>query len=224
MMVLLTLRRWFKIFRSAYASWTATLGTALATVALCNMIFRAMDVSLIEVLRWTLTAYQKTFHPPIDYVTSIVGLRLPAAVKDALVAYLAMGGVLYRTLSYKQPSPLKDYFPQTFESRIRNLRMGAAQILAAVIWPRLLKNIFRNPSLLITSAQGYHGRLPPVRSDLPPVKRKQVLEEMLARIGGGAEVICNERELFLLYLFSLLAATACLVVLNAAIDLLGGAG
>lgn len=221
--MLASLRKWLEIFRSAYSNWTTTIGTILATIALCNLLFRAMDVPLIESLAWILSAYRKTFHPPIDYLLSIFSIRLPTAGKDALVLYLAVSGILYRTLSYDRPSPLKDRFPVTWRTRVWDLRMLATTILVAVLWPYFLKGLLRYPCLLITSRQGYHGRMPPPRRDLSPVRRKEVMDESLAYIGEDAAVICNERELLASYAIGLLAAVISLVGLNAAIDRLGAA-
>src|SRR5262249_17415697 len=122
-MVLASPRTWLKILRSAYSSWSATIGSIIATIALCNLIFSLIDVPLTEWISWILAAYQKTFHPPIDYLLSVFSLRLPAAGKDALVLYLAVGGILYRTLSYERASPLKDHIPVTWRTRLRDLRM-----------------------------------------------------------------------------------------------------
>lgn len=196
------------------------LGTILATVALCNLTFRVMDVSVFEALAWTLAAYQKTFHPPIDYLLSFFSLRIPAAAKDVLVLYIAMGGVLYRTLSYEEPSPLKAKFPVTWRM---SLRMWAGKIFAAVFWPYFLRSFLRHPSFLIRSSLGYHGRMPPPRSDLPLAKRKEVMEEMLSHVGKDATVICNERQLLGVYAVALFVAVIGLVILNAAIDRLSGA-
>lgn len=57
------LRSRLEILRSAYANWSAILGTIIATVALCNLIFRVMHASLAEAFEWVLSAYQKTFIP-----------------------------------------------------------------------------------------------------------------------------------------------------------------
>ena len=168
------------------------LGTILATVALCNLTFRAMDVSVFEALAWILAAYQKTFHPPIDYFLSFFSLRIPAAAKDVLVLYIAMGGVLYRTFSYEEPSPLKAEFPIAWRM---SLRMWASKILVALFWPYFLTGLLRHPSLLVRSSLGYHGRMPPARSDLPPAKRKEVMDTILSYLGKDATVICNERQL-----------------------------
>lgn len=172
-----------------------------------------MDVTIFEALSWILSAYRKTFHPPIEYLLSIFSVRLPMAGKDAIVLYLAMIGILYRMLSYKGPSPIKGRFP-----RILALRMRVSKILIAIFWPYFLKGLLRYPCLLITSRQGYHGRLPPPRPDLPPAQRKKVVETALAQMGEGAAVLCNERELLASYAIGLVTAVISLVVLNAAID------
>lgn len=136
--MLAQLRRWFEILRSAYTSWSAILGTIIATVTLCNVVLRTMHASVAEIFEWGLAEYQRTFHPPIDYVLSFFSIHLPPAGKDLLVAYLAAGGVLYRTLSYDSASPLKKHFPKTWRTRIRSLRMWASTVLAAVLWPCFL--------------------------------------------------------------------------------------
>jgi hypothetical protein len=92
-------RTWIKIFGAAYSSWASSIGTILATVALCNLAFRILNVSMFEALAWILLAYRKTFYPPIDYLLSFISLRLPSIAKDVIVIYLAIGGVLYRTVS-----------------------------------------------------------------------------------------------------------------------------
>ena len=215
-------RNQLKIFRLAFTSWAATIGTIIATVALCNMFFRVMGLPVAEILRLVLSAYQKTFHPPIDYIFSVFSIRVPAVAKDLVVLYLATGGVLYRTLSYEQSSPLKkamrDAFLATMKSRMRDLRMKAGTILVAVFWPYFLKGLLRHPSFLIVSAKGYHGRMPPVRRDFSPAQQKEALDKMFSLIGPGATVLCNERQLFVSYLVGLLAAACGLVILNDAID------
>lgn len=128
-----SLRRWLAIFGTAYSSWAAAIGSIIATIALCNLVFRLMDASIIDSLQWLLSAYRKTFHPPIDYVTSIVSLKLPAAAKDALVLYAAVGGILYRTLSYAGPAPLK--LPEYMWSRRREFEIWLRRVWAAFRWP-----------------------------------------------------------------------------------------
>jgi len=212
------LRNRLEILRSAYSSWSAVLGTIIATIALCNLVFRVMHASLVEALKSVLFAYQKTFHPPIDYVLSLFSIHLPAAGKDLLVLYLAVGGILYRTLSYERPSPIKKAFPATWRSRIRDLHARALKIFAAIIWPFSIRGLLRHPCLLIESQKGYHGRLPPPRSDLSPAERKKVIETLLSQINGNPRVICNERQLLASYAIALFIAVVSLVVLNAAID------
>ena len=209
------LRNWLEILRSAYSSWAATIGTIIATVALCNIAFRAMDASLAEVFKWILAAYQKTFHPPIAYLLSLFSISLPSPAKDLLVLYLAMGGVLYRTLAYDRPSPMKDRFPKSWQG---SLRIQVSRIFAALLWPYFLRGVIRHPCFLVISRHGYHGRLPPPRRDLPSAERKKVIETLLGQIGNNARVICNERQLLALYTAGLIAAVGCLVALNAAID------
>ena len=221
--MLSSFRKWCEILRSAYSSWAAVLGTILATVALCNLTLRALDVSVFDALGWILTAYQKTFHPPIDYLLSFFSLRIPAAAKDVLILYLATGGVLYRTLSYEGSSPLKAQFPATWRTRFWHLRVRAGNILAAVFWPYFLRGVIRHPSFLIRSSLGYHGRMPPPRGDLPPAERKKVLDEMPSYLGKDAMIICNERQLLAVYAIALFAAVVSLVILNAAVDCLSGA-
>lgn len=204
-----------EILRSAYSSWAATIGTIIATVALCNMAFSAMDASLIEVFKWILATYQKTFHPPIDYLLSFFSISLPAPAKDALVLYLAMGGIVYRTFAYDRPSAMRNRFPKHWQTR---LRIQVSQILAALLWPYVVRGLIRRPSLLVVSQHGYQGRLPPPRRDLSPAERKKVIETVLAQMGRDAKVICNERQLLAFYAAGLVAAVGCLIVLNAAID------
>lgn len=174
-----------------------------------------MHASLAEALKWLLAAYQKTFHPPIDYVLSFFSIHLPTFGKDVLVFYLAAGGVLFRTLSYEAASPLSNNVTKT---PIWELRRQGAATLAAIIWPYSLRRLFRHPCLLVVSRKGYHGRLPPPRSDLSPAERKQVIERLLKLTGHDARVLCDERQLLVTYAIGLLIAVLCLVVLNAAID------
>lgn len=178
-----------------------------------------MDVSVFEALAWVLAAYRKTFHPPIDYLLSFFSLRVPAAAKDVLVLYIAMSGVLYRMLSYEEPSPLKAQFPVMWRM---SLRMWASKILLALFWPYFLRGLLRHPSFLVRSSLGYHGRMPPPRSDLSPARRKEVMEEMLSYLGKDATVICNERQLLGVYAMALFAAVLGLVILNTAVDRLSG--
>jgi hypothetical protein len=213
-----SVRNWLGIVRSAYSSWSAVLGTIIATIALCNFVFTVMHASLIEAVKLVLAAYQKTFHPPIEYVLSHLSIHLPAAGKDLLVLYLAVGGILYRTLSYERPSGLRKAFPTTWQSRIRDLRRWVTTIIAAAIWPFSIGSLLRYPCLLIESRKGYHGRLPPPRSDLSPAKRKDVIETLLSQIGEDARVVCNERQLLASYAIGLFIAVVGLVALNAAID------
>jgi hypothetical protein len=168
------------------------------------MVFRLMHASLIEAFKQILAAYQKTFHPPIDYVLSLFSIHLSAPGKDLLVLYLAVGGILYRTLSYERPSPLKKAFPTTWQSRIRDLRRWVTTIVAAMIWPYFLRSLLRYPCLLVESPKGYHGRLPPPRRDLSPAERKDVIEFFLSQLGDDARVICNERQLLASYAIGLL--------------------
>ena len=100
--------------------------------------------------------------------------------------------------------------------------MWMGKFFAAVFWPYFLIGVIRYPCFLIRSSSGYHGRMPPPRKDLSPVKRKQVMEEMLSFVGKGATVICNERQLLGIYAIALFAAVLGLVILNAAIDRLNG--
>lgn len=210
-----SVRNCLGIIRSAYSGWSAVLGTIIATIALSNIVFRVMHASLAEAFKWLLAAYQKTFHLPIDYMLSFFSIHLPAAGKDLLVLYLAVGGVLFRTLSYEGTSPLSHNFPKT---RIWKLRTQGATILATITWPYWLRGLFRHPCLLVVSRKGYHGRLPPPRSDLSPAERKQVIETFLSLTGGDARVVCDERQLLASYAIGLFVAVLCLVVLNAAID------
>ena len=213
-----SLRTRLEILRSAYSSWSAVLGTIIATIALCNLLFRVMHVSLVETLKLVLSAYQRTFHPPIDYVLSFFSIHLTGAGKDLFVLYLAVGGILYRTLSYERTSPLKKAFPTTWQTRIRDLRRRAIAIVAAIVWPFFIRGPLRHPCLLIESQKGYHGRLPPRRGDLSPAQRKEVVETLLSQMTGDPRVICNERQLLASYAAGLFIAVVSLVALNAAID------
>lgn len=191
------LRKRFEIVAAAYSSWAALLGTILATVALCNFVFRILNVSVFEALAVVLAAYEKTFHPPIDYLFSLVSLRLPAIAKDGLVFYGAIGGVLYRTLSYKESSALHAEMQRKTPAGERwrmGLRMWIGQVRAAIAWPLYLQSILRYPSLLIRSSLGYHGRLPPPRRDLSPDRRKEVVEEMLSFSGPEGKVIIDGKS------------------------------
>lgn len=216
-------RKWGGIVSSAYSSWAVVLGTILATVALCNLTLSMMDVSVFNVLSWILTAYRKTFHPPIDYLLSFLSMRIPSAAKDVLLLYIAMGGILYRTLAHEEPSPLKAQFPLTWRMRFWDLRARAGNVFAAVFWPYFLRGVIRHPSFLIRTSLGYHGRMPPPRSDRPPAERKEVMKKMLSSLGKDATVICNERQLVGVYAIGLFVAVVSLVILNAAVDRLSGA-
>ena len=213
-----SLRDRLRIVRTAYANWSAMLGTIIATIALCNMAFKLMHASLVEGFKLVLSAYQKTFHPPIDYVLSLLSIHLPSTGKDLIVLYLAVGGILYRTLSYDRPSPLKKAFPTTWQSRIHDLRKWAATVVAAMLWPYFLRGLLRHPCLLVESRRGYHGRLPLPRRDLSPAERKEVIEFFLGQLDDDATVICSERQLLASYAIGLFTAVVGLVILNAAID------
>jgi len=217
------MRKCFGIFRSAYASWTAIIGTIIAAIALSNLLVKVLNAPVTETLVMIFAQYRKTFHPPIDYLLSLFSLHLPAPGKDVLVLYLAMAGVLFRTLSYRGSAYIQ--VPAGFRwSRrgvLRKIRVIAGEIGAALLWPRVVAGILRTPSVLVVSNAGYHGRLPPPRAR-DPVERQAVIEKMLAMTGGDARIHCTDRQLLISYLTALLAATGGLVGLNAAIDLLGG--
>jgi hypothetical protein len=218
-----SMRKWFGILRSAYTDWTATLGTIIAIVALSNLLFKILDSPITETLAWIFSQYRKTFHPPIDLLLSVFSLHLPALGKDALVLYLAMAGVLFRTLSYRQSELIR--LPAGFRwngrALLMKIRVIAGEIVAALLWPRVVGSILRNPSVLVVSNWGYHGRLPPPRAR-DPVERQRVMEKMLAMTSDGAGIHCTDRQLLISYFATLLAAASGLVCLNAAIDLLSG--
>ena len=113
-----------------------------------------MDVSVFEALAWILAAYRKTFHPPIDYLLSFFSLQIPAAAKDVLVLYIAMSGVLYRTLSYERPSPLRAQLKAQFPDRWRT----GLRILVGNIRRYFLALLFEGrPSASILSHREFIG-------------------------------------------------------------------
>ncbi|HZL31626.1 MAG TPA: hypothetical protein VFC54_11305 [Pseudolabrys sp.] len=213
-----SIRKWLAIFGSAYSGWAAVLGTILGTVALSNLTFRFLDISVFEALASILAAYQKTFHPPIDYLLSLISLRIPNILKDGLVFYIAMAGVLYRMLAHEEPSPLKAKVRAQFPNSWRMvLRLRVRNVRAAIFWPYYLRGFIRHPSFLIRGTSAY-GRIPPPRVDRSPTEQEETRKTMLSYLGDDAVVICNERQLLAVYTFALIAAVLGLVILNAAID------
>jgi hypothetical protein len=169
------------------------------------------------VLGWILISYRKTVHVPIDYLLSLFSLRIPAPATDVLLVYLAIGGILFRTLSYEEPSPLKAQFPVTWRSRFWDFRMRAGAVVAAVFWPYFVGGIVRHPCYLIRSSLGYHGRMPSPRRDLSPTERDEAIKTMLSFLDKGS-IICTERQLLAAYAMGLAAAVVGLVILNGAVD------
>jgi hypothetical protein len=217
------MRNWFEIFRSAYASWAATFGTIIAAIALCNLLFMVLNTPITETLAWIFAQYRKTFHPPIDLLFSLFALHLPSAGKDALLLYLAMAGILYRTLSYRQFSgiQLPGQFRWNWRALLANVRLIAGGIAAALLWPCVVGSIMRNPGVLVVSDRGYHGQLPSPREH-DPEKRQKAIAELLVMTGGEARIHCTDRQLLVVHFVTLLAAVAGIVCLNGAADLLVG--
>jgi len=92
---------------------------------------------LVELLALLLDAYQKTFHPPIAFLFSWLPIPLPAGMKDAVLVYIAMVGVLYRGLSYRgRPVDIAARFARP------RLRMFVGQSFAAFFWPYLSYQFF----------------------------------------------------------------------------------
>ncbi len=198
-----------RLVSHAYASWGATLGTVLGAIALTNLVVRTLRLSLAELLALLLDAYQKTFHPPIAFLFSWLPFPLPASVKDGILIYMAMAGVLYRALSYQGRLP--EIAAQLTTPRGLRLRMFAGRILAAALWPYFIASIVRKPLLLIRDK---HNR---DRGRLPPMDRKLV-QEFLAGDPGEPTVLCDERQLIVCYFVTLLVAMMALLLLNAAVN------
>lgn len=203
------LMRFVQLAAQAYASWSAALGVTLGIIALTNLIVRTLHLSLTELLALTLDAYQKTFHPPIAFLFSWLPFPLPAGVKDGIVVYIAMAGVLYRTLSYRGRWP--DHAAQFTTPIGRRLRIIFGLILATSLWPYFALSICRKPSFLIRDEHNRDvGRL--------PTSDRNVANEFISKFHTGAVIICNERQLLACYLMTLLGAVGALLILNAAVD------
>jgi len=198
--------RFARLVPHAYASWSATLGTILGAIALTNLVVRSFHLSLVELLALLLDAYQKTFHPPIAFVFSWLPIPLPAGMKDAVLVYIAMVGVLYRGLSYRgRPVDIAARFARP------RLRMFAGQSFAAFFWPYFIVPIFRRPLLLVRDKRNRDlGRLPPMDPN--------TLQAFLAGDVGEPRVLCDARELIVCYLVTLLGAMVALLLLNAAMN------
>ena len=207
------LKYWLQITRSGYSSWSAVLGSVLGGIALCNLVFRFFRLSAFEALGWLLKAYRDTFHPPVAFIFAWLPFALPSTAKDLFLLYAAVGGVLYRSLSYQPPSEQRKYFPWSRRELKLWLRMRLGHFLGAVIWPTVLIGRLRKPCLLVKGPLGYHGRL-------PPMSRKDA-EAFLAGQYGNPQVFCDERELIICYFIALAAAVFAVVVLNGAINELG---
>ncbi|WP_022722223.1 hypothetical protein [Rhodopseudomonas sp. B29] len=217
--------KWLSLFRSAYSNWAAVLGTIIAVVALSHLLLRTLNAPIAVTLAWFFAQYRKTFHPPIDFLFSTFSIQPPAIAKDGLVLYLAIAGVLYRALTYRQFSDLSRVefraLHRTPAAICLKMRVILGTIFGALLWPRVMPSVLQKPSMLVVSDQGYHGRLPPPRTR-DPAERQRVIKEMLDMIGPGAAVLYNDRQLVICYFVTLLAAATALVSLNGAIDLLAG--
>jgi hypothetical protein len=199
----------FRIVCTAYASWSTLLGTVIGAVALSSLVFRLFHVSVFDALALMLVAYQKTFHPPIAFIFSWLPFALPPAAKDLVLLYIAMAGVLFRSLSYLLPkSDMRKQFRRPWTLRAR---MFAGKIIAAAAWPYFIKSIIARPLLLVRDAQNND------RGRLPHMSRKEA-EAFIAGDSGGAAVFCDERELVICYFVALFVAVLAIVLLNAAVN------
>lgn len=204
------LRSLFRVLRTAYSSWSAFVGTALGTIALANLVFQLFRISVFDLLASFLAAYQKTFHPPVAFVFSWLPFALPPAAKDAILLYIAMGGVLYRSLSYAPPrsAEITSLLPTPWRLRVRVL---AGKIFAAAVWPYFIKSIVVRPLLLVRDAQNRD------RGRLPHMDRKEA-EAFFARDPGQPTVFCDERELIICYFMALVIALIAVILLNAGVN------
>jgi len=170
----------------------------------------ALRLSPTELLKLLIDAYQRTFHPPIAYLFSWLPFPLPSGVQDGILVYMAMAGVLYRTLSYRGRPP--DFAAQLMRPPIGLLlRILIGPVLAAVFWPYFIASIFRRPLLLVRDKNNRD------RGRLPPMDRKLV-REFLAGDPGEPTVLCDERQLVVCYFVTLLAAMVAILFLNAAVN------
>lgn len=203
------LTRFLELVSHAYASWSATLGTILGAIALTSLVVRTLHLSLTELLKLLINAYQKTFHPPIAFVFSWLPFQLPPGVKDGILVYLAIAGVLYRSLSYRGRLP--DEAAQIRTPKGLRLRLLVGPVIAAIFWPYFIAPIVRRPHLLVRDKNNRD------RGRLPPMDRK-LARTLLAGDGGEPTVLCDERQLIICYFLTLPAAMLALLFLNAAVN------
>lgn len=202
-------RSLLQIAATAFSTWGAIIGTCIACLALCNLILRLPNMSIADVFWWLLNAYQQTIHPPIDFVLSWLPFSLPGPAKDILVAYFAIGGVMYRSLSFGSP-------PRRFSPNSDRWRVLAGTVLMAIGWPYFIRSTLKKPLYVIRGKHGYKGRL--------PARSKEHAEFFLKSTNTKASVACNDRQLIILYIVALLLSVLFFITINEAINELGMAG
>ena len=196
----------FQTAAAAFSSWRTIIGTVIASIALSNLILRLPKMSISDALRWLLNAYQQTVHPPIDFMLGWLPFSLPGPVKDILVVYLAVGGVMFRSLWFGRP---RRHFP--FD--IVRLRVVAGIILQAIGWPYYIRFTLKRPLYVVRGKRGYNGRL--------PARSREQAEAFLKATNSDGTVVCDDRQLVITYAVALLISVLTIILVNAATSDLG---
>jgi hypothetical protein len=233
--------KFLEIARAAYSGWAAIIGTFIAGIALFNLTLNAFDMSVANALGWLLEAYRATFYPPIDFILSWLPFKIPATVKDVFVIYVAIGGVIYRSLSFGSaggrfpgikgaiaPSQAKvelyerdgdlHFTPLSrrnwaVKTLKTRLRVWRGVVLQALAWPIFLRLTLSTSLYVIRDKNGFRGRL--------PARDRAHAERFLKETGQDVEVVCSNRELIAVHSLTLVSAVLLLVVVNGAISDLG---
>lgn len=193
--------RLWRMIRFAYASWSAILGTILGSLAVTSLAFELVSITPSDLLRQLLSAYRQTFHPPLELLLSWLPFRLPVMVKDAILLYGAIGGILFRALSFGNSGG---------SILLWRLRILYGRVLVVLLWPKFLIYFLKRPGYIIRTNGKFNGRL--------PARSRTVAEETILNFMPGSEIVCTDRGLIFIYGLALAFAVFSLIVLNTALE------
>jgi hypothetical protein len=160
-------------FKVAFGSVWSILGVATTALSVFNLLLRFWSIPIAKIILMIIAAYRNTFHSAINFVLKFFPhIKLNIWHKDAIVIWLALGAVTYRTIIHifkdREPNLKSDNFIVTHQSIIINWllekrwRHYILLILCITIWPLLIVMLFFEPY-----AQASHGGQSVIFFDCP---------------------------------------------------------
>ncbi len=163
-------------FREALGGWGSVFGVILTATAIVNILINVFSLQLGEVLAAFLDGYRQIFHYPLRAVEAVLGIHVPAIVRDCIVLWLiGAGSALRMNRRTYNANDFKRQFgfwesvrsaewrrPATYSNFRCSIILNFYHplwrvILVIVTWPLVLRVLFRNTPIIYVATPSSKG-------------------------------------------------------------------